>query len=160
MTPQIISDYFECVQTVVERNAPKTGHISYLIVMKRRFFSTNLPRKWWSPDDQGTAACWRMVQGSTSQSLVVLVQQVQLSILSIRWRAIREEWPINGKYRSSDTVIVYGEIYFERFVTSLTRFAIFFWDGNQSLPISLVMIERIYILCLIIIIKSEVWTIV
>ena len=28
-----------------------------------------------------------------------------------------------------------------------------------SLPISLVMIERIYILCLIIIIKSEVWTI-
>ena len=29
-----------------------------------------------------------------------------------------------------------------------------------SLPISLVMIERIYILCLIIIIKSEVWTII
>ena len=28
-----------------------------------------------------------------------------------------------------------------------------------SLPISLVMIERIYILCLIIIIKSEVWTV-
>ena len=28
-----------------------------------------------------------------------------------------------------------------------------------SLPISLVMIERIYIICLIIIIKSEVWTI-
>ena len=28
-----------------------------------------------------------------------------------------------------------------------------------SLPISLVMIERIYLLCLIIIIKSEVWTI-
>ena len=29
-----------------------------------------------------------------------------------------------------------------------------------SLPISFVMIERIYILCLIIIIKSEIWTIV
>ena len=29
-----------------------------------------------------------------------------------------------------------------------------------SLPISLVMIERLYILCLIIIIKSEVWTII
>ena len=28
-----------------------------------------------------------------------------------------------------------------------------------SLPISLVMIERIYVLCLIIVIKSEVWTI-
>ena len=32
-------------------------------------------------------------------------------------------------------------------------------DVCFSLPISLVMIERIYILCLIIIIKSEVWTI-
>ena len=33
------------------------------------------------------------------------------------------------------------------------------WLCVCSLPVSLVMIERIYILCLIIIIKSEVWTV-
>ena len=95
-------------------------------------FSLLLWSLWWVQIFGYVLACRLYSFVCTIHHLIIIIVQTYLKALSV-WVRLSIFSPLS--------IIQYVGLY------------------GFSLPISLVMIERIYILCLIIIIKSEVWTI-
>ena len=107
-------------------------------------FSFLLCSLWWVQIFGYVLACRTYSFVCTIHHLIIIIVQTYLKALNLKKMPVRytlsSVWVRLGRF-SPLTNIQYVGLYF------------------FSLSISLVMIERIYILCIIIIIKSEVWTI-
>ena len=125
----------------------KSYSVTYCIILRSgktgNFFSLLLCSLWWVQIFGYVLACRSYSFVCTVHHLVVIIVQTYLKALNLKMpvRYILSSVWVRSNIFSPLSIIQYVGLY------------VF------SLPISLVMIERIYILCLIIIIKSEVWTI-
>ena len=82
---------------------------------------------------------------------VIIFQQIPWEVINYPWSRylLFQQRSLYFRPKENDAYAVHSELKPNKY----------FYLSVFSLPISFVMIERIYIICLIIIIKSEVWTI-
>ena len=118
--------------------------IAYTFREYREFASLLLCSLWWVQIVGYVLACRSYLSVCTVHHLIIIIVQTYI------WRYWKYEMPV--RYILS-SVWVRLSIFSQLSIIQYVGLCVF------SLPISLAMIKRIYILCLIIIIESKVWTI-